>query len=125
MKNKPSIITRLLSLLLVAIMTAGILTACGEDKSSGDKATADSASEPAQAASDAADADAADLANQPAAVFSCDVEKVVAPKEGAEVAQTLKLTSSAEINGTMSTDDVTLKGSCRNHHADRQRRADL
>lgn len=114
MKQKTSIITRLISLLLVAVLAAGILTACGEDKSSGDKATADSASEPAQAASDAADADAADLANQPAAVFSCDVEKVVAPKEGAEVAQTLKLTSSAEINGTMSADDVTLKGSFEN-----------
>ena len=125
MKHKQSTVKRLLSLLLVAVMTTGVLTACGEDKSSGDKATADSASEPAQADADSAsepaqtdaDADAAaaaDLANQPAAVFSCDVEKVVAPKEGAEVAQTLKLTSSTEITGTMSADDVTLKGSFEN-----------
>lgn len=114
MKQKTSIITRLISLLLVAILAAGILTACGGGESSGDNATADSASDPTQAAADAAAADAADLANQPAAAFSFDVEKVVVPDEGAEIAQTLKLTSSEPINGTVTAGDVALKGSFEN-----------
>ena len=119
MKHKPSTVKRLLSLLLAAVMTTGVLTACGQGGASGDKTTTDSsATETDSSATDTdtndVDADAEDFPEQPAAVFSCDVEKVVSPKEGAEVAQTLKLTSSAEINGTMSADDVTLKGSFEN-----------
>ena len=109
MKHKQSTVKRLLSFLLVAVMTTGVLTACGQGGASGDKTTTDSSA--TDTATNAVAADVEDFPEQPAAVFSCDVEKVIAPAEGAEVAQTLKFTSSAEINGTLSADDVALKGS--------------
>lgn len=50
----------------------------------------------------------------PAAVFSVDVDYVSVPDEGAEIAQTLKLTSSEKIDGTLTAKDFTLGGSFEN-----------
>lgn len=47
----------------------------------------------------------------PGAVFSVDVDHISVPDEGAEVAQTFKLTSSETIDGTLTEKDFKLTGS--------------
>lgn len=100
MKHKQPIITRLLCLLLAAVMTAGILTACGEP--SNDKATKDSAADTGEKTETAV----SDLA------LATNIEYINIPGEDAEIAQEIKLSADGvEIDGAVAADDVALKGS--------------
>ena len=90
---------RILCLLLLVVMIMPVsLTGCSQTKDTNSRT----------GESPAADKDA------PAAVFSVDVDYVSVPAEGAEVAQTLNLKSSAAIDGTLNADDITLGGSFEN-----------
>ena len=103
MKYKQPIITRLLCLLLAAVMTAGILTACGEP--SNDKATKDSAADTGDSGEKTETA-VSDLA------LATNIDYINIPGEDAEIAQEIKLSADGvEIDGAVAADDVALKGS--------------
>lgn len=99
MKSKNSFFTRLICLMLTAIMFSGVLTACGQP--SEDKATQDEAA-------------TADEVSRPLSgvALAADIEFINMPGKDAEIAQEIKLTSeNNEIDGTITANDITLKDS--------------
>ncbi len=95
MKN--SILTRILSLALAAIMVTGVMTACGSEPG-GDQPTSDSAS-PDEAA-----------ITETSVALCADVDYISVPDDKSELAQELKLTvDGTEISGSLTADDITLK----------------
>ena len=132
--SKKAKVSRILCLLLAAVMVTGYMTGCANTSNTESQASGSSATESAADSSDkedsktedsktedskteessTGDGDAtptAEVVDLPAAVFSVDVPCVEAPDEGAEVTQVLKLTSSSAIDGTVKADDITLGGS--------------
>ena len=55
-----------------------------------------------------------DFPDQPAAVFSVDIDCVYPPDQGAEIVQELTLKSSESISGSLTAEDVTLKDAFEN-----------
>lgn len=95
MKN--SILTRILSLALAAVMVTGVMTACGSNPG-GDQSTADSAS-PDEA-----------VITDTSVALCANVDYISVPDEDAEIAQELTLTlDGAELSGSLTENDVTLK----------------
>ena len=132
MKSQKTKMHRILCLLISAVLIlSGVLTACSQIPDAGTKPTetipAEKTSAPTTPAettpapttpveteppdTESPDTETADI---PAAVFSVDVDNVKVPDEGVEVVQTLALRSSAEIDGTLTSDDITLGGSFKN-----------